>query len=355
MRARSSLSPNDARAPTSAVPPLDLPALDLGARVQHTLRVVDRQEKTTTAGEPYIILSLGNASGTIETAPIWANLLAEGWGDGVVRGAAVQAIGQIDRYQGKGPPKRQLKLTAPPRVLPRDSLDLAEFLPRIAEDPARLWEKLDELRRGITSARLRRVLALFFDDEPFRLRFERAPASVGGHHSVVGGLLLHVWEVAYIARAMAKAMRADEGVVLAGVFLHDIGKLEAYDIGWEGFVRTPAGHLLEHVVLGAMMLDDRLTRAAASGTPLVSGEQRLELMHLVLSHHGQLDHGSPVRPLTLEAEIVHRADDASAKSADLSDATAMDEAFREGEQFGDRSKLWRVDRRSIWRRPHVWD
>ena len=105
-------------------------------------------------------------------------------------------------------------------------------------DSSNLERTLDKMRREMKSARLQRVLALFFDDEPFRLAFERTPASVNGHHCAVGGLLLHVWEVAYIARAMAKAMRACEDVVLAGVFLHDIGKLEAYDVSWEGFVRT---------------------------------------------------------------------------------------------------------------------
>ena len=334
---------------------LDVRTLEVGARVQHTLRVVDRLERATAAGDPFVILTLGNASGSIETAPIWANLLAERWAEGAERGAVVQAIGQVDRYESKGAAKKQLKLSAPVRVLPRDALDLSEFLPHIAEDPARLWEQVDRLRREITSERLKRVLALFYDDEPFRLRFERTPASINGHHCKVGGLLLHVWEVAYMARHMAKAMRADDDLVMAGVLLHDIGKLEAYDVAWEGFVRTPAGNLIEHVVLGSMMLDDRLARAAARGDEICSSDQRLELQHLVLSHHGKLEFGSPVRPLTLEAEIVHRADDASAKAADMASAIADDEVFREGEQFGERSKLWRVEKRPVWRRPHDWD
>ncbi len=246
---------------------IDLRSLDVGARVQHTLRVVERAEKTTAGGDPFIILTLGNASGDIDTAPIWKNLLEEGWADGAVRGAAVQAIGQVDRYEARGNAKRQLKLTAPVRVLPREGLDLAQFLPHIAEDPQKLWEKMDEMRRGMSSQQLKRVLGLFYDEDAFRLRFERAPASVGGHHSKVGGLLLHVWEVAYIARGMAKAMRAREDVVLAGVLLHDIGKIEAYGIGWEGFTRTSAGHLIEHVILGSMMLDERLALAAAGGAP----------------------------------------------------------------------------------------
>jgi 3'-5' exoribonuclease len=333
------------------MPVLDLPALDVGDSVQHTLRVADRVEKQTGNGEPFVILTLGNASGTIDTEPIWSNLLAERWADGAERGAAVQAIGQVALYKGK----RQLKLSRPVRVLPRDQLDLAEFLPHIEEDPAEIWARLDKMRREMKSARLQRVLALFFDDEPFRLAFERTPASVNGHHCAVGGLLLHVWEVAYIARAMAKAMRARADVVLAGVLLHDIGKVEAYAVSWEGFVRTPAGNLIEHVVLGSMMLDERLARAAAAGETLCSPSQRLELQHLILSHHGQLQFGSPVRPLTLEGEILHRADDASAKSADVADGTHDEIAFREGGEFADKSKLWRVDKRSLWRPPHEWD
>ena len=331
------------------MPILDLPTLDVGAPVQHTLRVADRLEKQTGGGDPFVILSLGNASGTIDTEPIWANLLAEGWADGAVRGAAVQVIGQVAVYKNK----RQLKLTRPVRVLPREQLDLADFLPHISEEPARLWDKLDEMRRAIASARLKRVLALFFDDEPFRLAFERTPASINGHHCKVGGLLLHVWEVAYIARAMAKAMKASEDLVVAGVLLHDIGKVESYGVSWEGFVRTPEGNLIEHVVLGAMMLDQRL--AIAGNEHLCSPSQRLELIHLILSHHGKPDFGSPVRPLTLEAEIVHRADDASAKSSDVADAVANDDAFRENAEFGERGKLWRVDKRPLWRRPHDWD
>jgi 3'-5' exoribonuclease len=334
---------------------LDFRDLELGARVQHTLRVQDRVERATASGEPFVILTLGNASGSLDTAPIWSNLLAEGWADGAVRGAAVQAIGQVALYEAKGAAKRQLKLTAPVRVLPREGLDLADFLPCVAEDPVQLWERLDKIRRAIVKPRLRRVLALFFDDEPFRLRFERAPASVGGHHSAVGGLLLHVGEVAYLAQNMARVMHADADLAVTGALLHDIGKIEAYDVSWEGFGRTPAGHLMEHVVLGAMMLDARLAEAAARGDVICSEDQRLELQHLILSHHGELEFGSPVRPLTLEAEILHRADDASAKAASVAESLADDDAFRDGASFGDRSRLWRVDRRSLWRRAHDWD
>ena len=330
---------------------LDLPSLHVGDSVQHTLRVAARAEKKTGSGDPFVVLTLANASGEIDTAPIWSDKLADGWADGVERGTAVQAIGLVADYNGK----RQLSLSRPARVLPRDQLDLSDFLKHIAEDPNEIWARLDKMRREMKSERLKRVLALFYEDEPFRLAFERTPASVNGHHCAVGGLLLHVWEVAYIARAMAKAMRAREDVVLAGVLLHDIGKVEAYDVSWEGFGRTPAGNLIEHVVLGSMMLDERLARAAAAGDAICSPSQRLELQHLILSHHGQLQFGSPVRPLTLEGEILHRADDASAKSSDVQESLQDQQVFRDGDPFADKSRLWRVDKRSLWRPPHEWD
>lgn len=335
-----------------AMPTVNLGQAQYGERVQHELRVVDRQEKQKANGEPYVILTLGNASGSIETEPIWANRLDEGWAAGAERGTIVQAIGHIVRYEARGISKRQLKLTAPLRTLPRDSYRLDDFLPRITQDTTELWEQLDGIRHKMRSERLKRIVALFFDDEPFRLRFERAPASINGHHGKVGGLLLHVWEVAYIGRSIARAMRANVDLVVAGALLHDIGKLEAYDITWDGFVRTPCGHLVEHVVLGAMMVDRKL---AALPEPICTAEQALELQHLILSHHGALEFGSPVRPLTPEAEILHRADDASAKAADMSECIADDDAFRDGGAFGDKSRLWRVDRRSLWRRTHSWD
>jgi 3'-5' exoribonuclease len=106
------------------------------------------------------------------------------------------------------------------------------------------------------------------------------------------------------------------------------------------------------VVLGCLMLTSKL---AELEEPLCTPDQMLELQHLVLAHHGALEFGSPVRPLTPEAEILHRADDASAKSADIIECLTDDEAFRDGTPFGDRSRLWRVDRRSLWRKGHDWD
>lgn len=322
------------------MPPLNLGQLAIGERVQHELLVVDRVEKTKGNGDPFMILKLGNASGTIDVAPIWSN--QREWADGADRGRVVQAIGQVDLYQGR----RQIRLTGPLRVLPREQVDLDAFLPRIAGDVVKLWDWVDKRRAELTTPALRRVVDLFYADDNFRLRFERTPGSVRGHHARLGGLLLHVFEVTSIARQTAKTMGANVDLVVAGALLHDVGKVEAYCVEGGSFDYTPCGLLLGHVVLGSLMLERRL---AALGQGVCSEGQLLDVQHMILSHHGKREFGSPVEPMTAEAEIVHWADEASAKANDMLESIDDADAFAAGKEFSDK-KLWRVGRR-VWRRP----
>lgn len=328
--------------------PLIIPRLSPGERVTSELLVFDRAEKKTAAGDPYVVLVLGNSSGRIETAPIWSDKLS--WAEGARSGKVVQAIGEVTTYAKSGAPRKQLSLTGPVRVLPDDHFRAEEFLPSIDGDPARIWAWVDKARAEIESATLRRVLDLFFGDDDFRVRFERTPASTAGHHAKLGGLLLHVYEVTAIARQTARTVRANADLAVAGALLHDVGKVEAYEIGPAGFAVTSCGLLLGHVVLGALMLERRV---AALGEPVCSDGQLQELHHMILSHHGSLEFGSPVQPMTTEAEIVHWADEASAKSTDMLELLADEELFTGGREYSDRSH-WRLGRR-IWRRPHSWD
>ena len=325
---------------------LNLAQLGVGDRVQHELLVYERAEKKTNAGDPFVILTLGNASGKIETAPVWSNQLD--WVDGAQSGQVVQAIGNISLYGKNGTAKRQLQLAAPVRVIPIAEADVERFLPSVG-DCTRLWNFVDRTRAEVQSTTLRRVLDLFFGDDGFRVAFERTPGSTSGHHAKVGGLLLHVAEVTHIAKETARTMRANVDLVVAGALLHDVGKVESYRVGPGGFTFTPCGLLVGHVVLGVMMLERRL---AAVGEPVCTEGQLLDLQHMILSHHGKLEYGSPVQPMTPEAEIVHRADEASAKAADMMEALEDPDAFPEGGEMSKR--MWRLGR-SVWKRSHDWD
>lgn len=320
---------------------LDLKQLSVGERVQHPFLVLDVQARSYGADKDCTVLSLGNASGRIESAPFWG--ADQQRVAGITKRMVTQVIGEVSEYRGK----RQLTVTSL-RVLPAGQVELADLLPSVG-DTEPYWRKLDEWRRAARGPRLRDTLALFFDDDDFRRRFEQCPASPQGHHAELGGLLKHVLEVAAIGRTIAKVSGGDEDLVLAGALLHDIGKLESYR--WDGaFEYTDTGRLFGHVVLGSLMFD----RVIRSATPMPCTEAEAALIqHMILSHHGQLQFGAAVPPMTLEAEILHYADNASAKSASM--AEALDDASNfVGDEDVSSKALWQLDKRRAYRGESDW-
>ena len=226
-------------------------------------------------------------------------------------------------------------------------VDLAQLLPSV-EDPQPHWNYLDRLRSELKAPRLRAIVDLFYEDAEFRASYGECPGSVAGHHAELGGLLKHTAEVAAIALAIAEAAGADRDLVVAGSLLHDIGKLAAYR--WDGFFEpTDLNALIGHVVLGALMLE----RTVRARSPLPCTERELALLqHLILSHHGKQEFGAPVPPLTLEAEVLHFADNASAKTASM--AAALEKAANFTGDALVSSPVRMVDRRRVYRGKSDW-
>ncbi len=328
--------------------PFDFRTAQVGDRVQGSFLVRDRTERTTRDSSPFVVLTLANASGTIDTAPFWSSQLD--WCQGADPGRVVEVTGEITTYGDDR--KRQLTVKAPLRVQAGEEVNPEDFLARIEYPYEKLWDSIDKLRSSLQSAKLRAAVDLFFADDSFRVLFDRTPGAVRGHHAKLGGLLLHVVEVATIARNIARTVRpANADLAIAGALLHDVGKVEAYSISETGFGYTPTGILLGHVVLGALMFERRLNDAQLA----LSEAQRLELLHMILSHHGSLEFGSPVQPMTPEAGIVHWADEASAKTTDFFDEMADPALFPVGsDNEVSLKRSWRLQR-NLWRRPAEWD
>lgn len=321
------------------MPTIDIPNTRVGDSVQDTFLVLEVDTRTLDSGDPYTLLTLGNKSGEIATEPFWPTRQNEV--TGIRKGHPVQVVGEVQQYRKR----KQLKVSSI-RVLPEDAVELTALLPSVGPVD-RYWETIDGWRREITKPRLKKVLELFFDDDEFRMAYERCPASTRGHHAQLGGLLKHTTEVAAIARAVARSCGADLDLVFAGVLLHDIGKLESYT--WHGaFDFTVAGSLVGHVALGALMLDRRLDEEEE---PPCTEAERQVLLHMILSHHGKLEFGSPVTPMTLEAEVLHWADNASAKTASVGDALASDENFPDGPIS---KPQWTLDHRRVCRTSCDW-
>jgi 3'-5' exoribonuclease len=315
---------------------LDLRTLAVGDEIHHPLLVVDVQRK---GGDyPRTVLTFGNRTGRIDSSPFWAG--RDEAIQGVDKGMVAQVVGTVASYRDA----LQLEATSV-RVLPKGSVELADLVPSVGPVD-KYWQFVDDVREKLTAPRLRAVVDLFYADEAFRLRYQECPGAPGtGHHALIGGLLQHTCEVASIARQIARVARANEDLVLAGALLHDIGKLESYTWDTGVFDTTARGRLAGHVVIGAQMLR---TALAAQQPAVCTDEEAMLIEHLILSHHGRLEYGSPVRPMTLEAEILHFADDASAKTAAINEAYQSPEYFP-GDARLSTKRLWQLDNRWLFR------
>ena len=317
----------------------DLKRLHPGAPLHDSLLVVEVDHRSFGDGKDCVILTLGNATGRIASAPFWSERRAAV--SGLVRGDPVEVTGEIRLYRGR----RQLEVLAI-RPLSRGEVDWRRLLPSV-NDIAPYWRAIDGWRSQIRAPRLRSLIALFYDDPQFRGRYGSCPASTVGHHAELGGLLRHTCEVGSIGRAIAETCGADRDLVTGGALLHDIGKLEAY--AWDtGFTVTEPGALLGHVALGMLML----ARRTAGWAPLRERELWI-VQHLIASHHGTLEFGAAVPPMTLEAEVLHYADNASAKSANMAQAVEDTDNFQ-GDQLVSARALWQLDRRKAYRGRSDW-
>lgn len=318
-----------------------LSELPVGTRVQDTFIVLDAEARG--GDTPHTLLTFGNATGRLSSSPFWPS--ERGKIAGVVKGSVVEVSGVVGSYRDR----RQLAVETL-RVLPGAEIDWHLLLPSVG-NVSSLWAQVDGWRAGLNQRRLVRTLGLFYDDAGFRERYQQCPASIAGHHARLGGLLQHTVEVAGIAREIARHYdgNVNHDLVLAGVLLHDIGKLESYR--WEGiFEMTVPGSVIGHVVLGALMLERRVR--ASSSMPCTEDELVI-LEHIVLSHHGKLEFGAPVPPMTLEAEIVHYADNASAKADSMTGALNDGANFPGGAPVSARG-IWQLDRRHAWRANSDW-
>jgi 3'-5' exoribonuclease len=290
--------------------PPDLPLLPQGTRLQDPLMVRGVETHQSDNG-PFTVLTLGNGTGTIPTAPFW--LADQTRVAGIARGDVVQVIGEISSYRNR----RQLSVSSV-RVLPPESVDWHDLLPSAGRSEP-FWETIDRWLPEIEPRRLRSAVEAFFLDDPFRSRFGECPAAIVGPQATIGGLLKHTLEVAAVARTLGRVLGTDPNLTLAGALLHDIGKLEAFE--WKaGFQLSPAGRRLGPVVLGTVMLQERLCPEVA---PLLTTAELSELQHIQLV----AGHAGAVQPITLSATTIQLADGASVQGAaaavDLEDAEAI--------------------------------
>lgn len=251
-------------------------------------------------GKPYLTLKLMDRTGELE-GRIWDQV--DELSPKFERDDFVRVAGKASVYLGK----MQLVIQEVTRL--DDSLvDLADFLPVAARPVDEMVADLKACVSSFDDPHLRALLQAFLDDGPFLSAYSRAPAAKAMHHVYLGGLLEHSLAVASLAEDICgRYPGLNRDLLVAGALLHDVGKVNELRYA-RSFEYTDAGKLLGHIVIGVEMVEEKLREL--SGFPR---ELALLLKHLLLSHHGQYEFGSPKRPKTLEAVILNFIDDLDSK------------------------------------------
>jgi 3'-5' exoribonuclease len=273
--------------------------------IDQVFMACNKQLRPNRNGNLYLQMHLTDKSGLIN-AMLWN--ASESIYRGFENGDYVHVTGTAQLYQGE----MQIIATGIQRVSPVE-VDESDFLRVTDRQIDHLVARLTELLRSIKNPHLRNLADCFLLDDALMRKFATAPAAVKNHHAYRGGLLEHVVNIMEVVRRIADLYpQLDSELLLMGVLLHDLGKVE--ELSYErDFAYTDAGQLLGHVVMAVGMLDNKIREAERLSGEAIPEEIVLRLKHMIVSHHGSYDFGSPVLPMTPEAIALHYLDNFDAK------------------------------------------
>lgn len=270
------------------------------AQVDSVFLVKEKITAMAKNGKPYLTLRLMDKSGEVD-AKVWDNVdtLAALFDKDdfiLVRSKASVYLG-----------KMQLVI-AELRKVPEEGVVLVDFLPETDRDIREMEAELAALVATLGDVNLKMLLAAFFDDQEFLAVYRTAPAAKGMHHVYLGGLIEHSLAVAILVDRIVPLYEGlNRDLLIAGALLHDVGKVREMTY-LRSFDYSDEGKLLGHITIGVEMVREKI--ALLPGFPR---ELAMLLQHMILSHHGQYEFGSPKRPKTLEATVLNYLDDLDSK------------------------------------------
>jgi len=268
--------------------------------VTSTFVVVTKQIKPKKTGEPYLALTLGDRSGQLE-AKMWDNV--DDVLDAFEQDDFLKVKGLINKY------KQRFQLTIHKlRKLGESEIDYSDYLPKTTKNIDELWQTLSGFVQGFQNPHLKGLVQAFMADPEIAGAYRNAPAAKTLHHAYIGGLLDHVVSLFRSCDLMCQNYpQINRDLLLTGAFLHDIGKIHELTYN-RSFSYTTKGQLLGHMIIELEMLQAKL-----SGLPGFPEELKTMVEHLIISHHGQYEFGSPKLPMFPEALMLHYLDDLDSK------------------------------------------
>jgi 3'-5' exoribonuclease len=280
--------------------------LEPGCEVEEVYAVRSKEVRVRRGGGSYLALTLGDRSGQV-MALAWENV--EQIAARCAVGAVLRVKGRVQRYNQK----LQLVVNRVAEV-EADGIDESLFVRASSCDPDRLWARLIELVEGVGDPDLRQLLFRIFSDPDVEARFRVSPAARGMHHAYRSGLLEHTVSMTTAVDMLAGHYGVDRDMAVVGALLHDLGKVWELELT-PTVEYTDDGRLLGHLSMAVLEIDRHI-----SDLERFPAELRRQLLHIVLAHHGQYEFGSPRRPKTPEALLVHMVDNLDSKLAGMFEA-----------------------------------
>jgi 3'-5' exoribonuclease len=317
----------------------DLAAFDESRIFDAFFLVLSKQQRMTKTNKPYLNLILGDKTGQVE-GRVWdpgdARIAKE-----FERGDVVKLRGCVSRFDDR----LQMKVDNLRKALP-DEVEKRDLLPCTSCDVDELWQKLLGFVESFTDPDLKLLLNTLLAESGLAQAYREAPAAKQLHHAWLGGLLEHVVSLLKLADRVAghynelKPDSLHRDLLLTGVVLHDIGKVQ--ELTWEaGFEYSVEGVLLGHIQMGMALVEKAMEKL-----PEFPPRLKTLVLHLILSHHGKLEFGSPKLPMIPEALVLNFVDDLDAKMQAM--ASEFEKSAREGKGADELTgRIWALDQRQM--------
>lgn len=271
-----------------------------GDKVASTFLASEKNMAFSIKGSPYLNVRLKDKTGELD-GKVWDNAVE--LDKEFKKGDVIYIEGKAANYKNL----IQISVISIKKI-PWEEIDPADYLPAVKADVQEMFNELLGYIEKINDQYLKALLNAFFQEEETISLFQRAPAAKGFHHIYLGGLLEHTLSVVRLLEKVADHYPVlNKDMLLAGGILHDIGKI--YEFTYNNLIDySDEGRLIGHIVMGVEMIDKKIAKINDFPAQL-----SMELRHIILSHHGEFEFGSPKRPKTLEALVVHYIDDLDAK------------------------------------------
>jgi 3'-5' exoribonuclease len=274
-----------------------------GGSISSKFLISDKKVKLTKHGKEYLDITLSDKTGEIK-GRMFSNGSLDSKIQNIENGNVYHIKGNLEDKYG-----RSVNITSINKCS-EGEFEENDFIISLENDSQKLWDIINQTIKDIKNPDLKTILNLFFNDKKFKSEFCQSPAAIRIHHNYEGGLLEHTAHVVILCKTLCETYpKLDAELLYTGAILHDIGKIKIYEKEGLSIKYTDDGLLLEHIFISAQMVKER------SNKKLISEKTLKKVLHLILSHHGDISNGwgSAVNPHLPEAVALHHADNMDAK------------------------------------------